>query len=363
MAGQSLGVKQSKMRKMSRGLPSKPWKNGSSKWVSKKSKSGKAKWNTNRAYKYGKRMWSYYRPVHRLRKKRYALRQGNGRQSTVGTLSSVGKCGIEYAKALLDPWAAPSGVCLPYSILPFPTYKVKTVLNGQFGLGTTGYGFVVMSGSGTNDGTTYALYTTAGNSALSNAQALNLATNVQAYPFTQQPYTDAQIASGSQAFRIATIGVRVQYAGPEQTRGGIMGAVEYDSIDAYSQTITQIFAQQNCVFKRPSGDGEWFCIQQSGPTQNSDLEFRNVQGNHFWSLPGTAQVCPLVIAISGTAGDIYRFQAVQHIEYSGDLLAGNISPIKPGDLPFGIGVSQRASANGATQAGSNPNPTPGSGPR
>lgn len=226
----------------------------------------------------------------------------------------VPECVLHYAHALIDPFEAPAGVCIPSELFPIPSQKAKVFLRGTLALSTSGVGFIVARGCTANDQA--ACITTSATSVGTNATTLNGFTNTITNQFTSNPFSTFQFTTGLYS-RIASLGVRVKYIGPLMSRNGMLAALEEPDHASVFTTMNydQVLANQ---YSNVSyiGDNEWDCqMSYSGPVNPTDVDFQ----------PGNTPITSnqfMAIVISGSPGDKYAFELVQHHEYAGSVCVG-----------------------------------------
>lgn len=211
----------------------------------------------------------------------------------------------------MNPFDAPAGACLPADMFPLPSQKLKTFLRGQCVLGTTGYGFCNASMCLSND-TTASSATSAASVMASNTLLTVAIGGIVPQFYTQLPWTIADVGNNLVQGRGVALGLRVRYAGTEANRNGILNFFE-DPDHALFNTMSYDTIRQrvNCYSTRPPGDGSWSTVLYSGPVAPSETEFT---ASNYLSVNGSAL---LVCVIKGNPGDVYEFEAFQHIEAIG----------------------------------------------
>jgi len=249
-----------------------------------------------------------------------------GRQKPDQLIYRVPHCAALYAAALVDPFRAPGGACVPADLFPLPSSKVKTFLRGRFSLGTTGYGYITARpGAAT---TSMVVTATTAASVGGTATLFSAYTNLSTVVMAQCPYTSAQITAGVGA-RVVACGVRIKYIGQLMNRNGIVLAYEdpdhKDFAPAFS--FDTLGGNPYCKASRV-GDELWdseVCF--SGPTTPTDIEFQQSDYplgiNLFMGM-----------AVSGVAGDAYEYEFFQHLEYIGNIVV-NKTPSHADAQAFG----------------------------
>jgi len=234
----------------------------------------------------------------------------------------IPECTQSWFAGLYDPWMVPQGVCIPTANFPLPSQKVKCFLRGQFALGTTGFGYVVMTPTTTNDGA--CLTMTSSLSVGGAGTALNVFDNLNSIACGDLPYDTAQIFTNQVvSARVACVGVRIRYAGRSDQRSGIYTSLESpDHINLFT-TIFQDIQQQymNATTTRPSPNADWdAAITYTGATAPHHVDFTNL-ANPISPTP-VGGGSPFAITCQGLAGDIIEFEYAIHNEYIGRAVAG-----------------------------------------
>lgn len=235
------------------------------------------------------------------------------KSSTQALQYRVPECVEHFVHAIVDPFRTPAGACLPCDLFPLPSSKVKTYVRGRFQLGTSGIGFAAANIGFANDAPVVQ-YTTAA-TALSTFQSFSLATNTQTLLMSMLPYSTAQLAALSVSARAVAGGIRAKYVGSLMNRNGTVTAYEDpDHQDATGKSLDTLNSNPYTTLERVGGD-EWdHEVCWSGPIAPIELEFVNEP------YASTTFVKPLILGVSGTAGDIYELEFYQHIEYVGSIV-------------------------------------------
>lgn len=227
-------------------------------------------------------------------------------------------CTKHYLASLLDPSGDSSrGACVP-SGFPMASQKVRQFVRGNVATSsTTGWGFIAWRPSFANDIT--CAWTTGSGTTFIPSQVLNAATGTAptTTSMTTLPYTSAQCTSPNLDCRFVSGCLRIRYTGTEDTRGGILSALEEpDHNSLYAQTGDSILSYENCQRIRPSGDGEWTSINWSGPVRQSEVDYISAA-----SLPN--QIAAILIqAPVATVSQSYEYEIWQNIEYIGSIPTG-----------------------------------------
>lgn len=228
-------------------------------------------------------------------------------------------CTQKYAASLLDPSSdASRGACVP-SGFPIPSQKARSFIRGTMSTGTAGNGYILWSPTLVNDANNV-IYTSAANTAalgdaLTNASYT--ASNVTGQQ-TKLPYTTAQLASGTVQGRIVSGCIRVRYAGPEDSRSGIITMLEDpDHLALNGYTPAQIASFEGANRERPNGDGAWSQVNWSGPSKEAEVEYvQTPQQNNAVNC-----IAILVNSTVNNAGALgaaaFEFEAWVNVEYIG----------------------------------------------
>lgn len=262
-----------------------------------------------------KSMAKKYTPKKQAKKvyqKRYAARGMVQAQNLKRQYIKVEDCTSMYLLSLLDPTAEESrGACIP-SGFPMPSQKVRVFTRGSFNTGTTGDGYIVFQPALVND--LSALSFTGSSSVGTASTSLAGFTNVSTASFSKIPFSSAQVVTTSAvAGRVVSACLRVRYAGTEASRSGLISGCEHpdhNNLALYSSNEINTF--ESTYRERPSGDGAWFCVNWSGPSNPGEVEYANLQ-----NYCGTG-IAPLAICINGAAAAAsYEYEAWINLEYIG----------------------------------------------
>jgi len=222
----------------------------------------------------------------------------------------ISQCAQEYIASLVNPFDQNLMPCVP-SFFPIPSQKSCTWLKGTFALGTTGFGYVLARATLDNDtnASVIATQSTSVGGVLTNLSAFTLLVSAIN---TNNQYTNTQLVTQENVQgRVVSYGLRVRYLGREDARNGtVMMCETLDREDLNTRNFTGISAFQNATKTVPDADRNWISACFSGPSDPDDIDFRPT------GLPLGASY-PIVACISGTAGDQYEYEYIQHIEYAG----------------------------------------------
>jgi len=229
-------------------------------------------------------------------------------------LWKVPDCAVEYFATLCDPFNASPGACLPADVLPLPSQKVRTFARVRMALGTTGFGFACYTPVGSND-QAILQYTTA-TSVGTSATLFNAYTNLANANNTQGPFTGANITGGDISWRLVAGGLRIKYIGAASLSNGVTIGVEHqDHRNARTMSWDILNTNPYSIIQRV-GPSTWdSAVCSSGPVTPQELEWSN---SSYIPSPA-ADAGYVLIAVSGTPGDIYEAEVFQHVEYIGTL--------------------------------------------
>lgn len=225
----------------------------------------------------------------------------------------VPECVHHFMHALADPFEAHAGACLPCDLFPLPSGKYKTFVRARMQLGTAGIGWVSMTPTGTND-SSLIQYTQA-TSVISTSALLSATTNIASSLCTQNPYTTAQFNSLGVAIRPVAYGLRAKYVGQLMDRNGVITAFEDpDHQDTRRFSYDTLNSNPYSDIHRV-GSEQWdAAVCSSGPVTPEETEFLNT--NYPLGLGA-----PLILVVSGVAGDLYEVEGYIHYELIGTLVA------------------------------------------
>lgn len=250
-------------------------------------------------------------------------KKGKKIQKNVGSVKAdklvyrVPHCAALYAAALVDPFDAPCGACVPADLFPLPSSKTKTFIRGRFALGTSGFGYITARPGCSN--TAQVVTVTQATSVGTSATLFSAFTNLATIQNNQIPYTAAQITAGVGA-RIVAFGIRIKYIGQLMTRNGLaMGYEDPDHANFATLFSWDTMGANPYVKAHRIGGEEWdTAVCYSGPVAPSDIEFLNSEYPLGLNLFAG-------IAVSGVAGDNYEFEFYQHTEFIGNIVVNKTS--------------------------------------
>jgi hypothetical protein len=225
----------------------------------------------------------------------------------------VPECVHHFIHAMADPFEAPAGACLPCDLFPLPSAKYKVFARGRMQLGTAGIGFTCLTPTASND--SGFMQSTTSTSVLPSNAALSTATNLSNLFCGQNPFATADLTALRVGARLVSFGIRAKYIGQLMDRNGVVTAFEDpDHQDTRRFSYDQLNSNPYSEIKRV-GDEAWdAAVCSSGPVTPQETEFLNTN----YTL-GPA-IAPLVLAVSGVAGDIYEVEGYVHYELIGLLV-------------------------------------------
>jgi hypothetical protein len=226
----------------------------------------------------------------------------------------IPECVSHYFGALTNPFNTEAGACLPCDLFPLPSLKTRVFVRGSLALGPNGFGFIAATPTVANDAAV--IQHTDSLSVGASGTVFNAYTNLVNKLCTQNVYTSAQLTGGFVGQRIVAYGIRVKYVGKLADRNGVVTCYEDpDGGDTRTKSFSSLNSDPYSSLARVGAEA-WDCqVCHSGPVRPLDLEFSYLQYPN-----GTA--APLIVAMSGLAGDLYEFEYYQHSETIGTLVPG-----------------------------------------
>lgn len=294
---------------------------------------------------------------------------------------SLSACAMKYAAACNAPFSeAARGSCVP--IGGQPSYRITAFVRGDGAIGTAGVGYVAMTPTLASDMpfvfATNSLYTQSG---LSVVSALNnLRTGVDAVvhngPYAGSKYYPGANLKPSVFGRVVGCGLTLNYSGTTLSQSGMAScyrsashssAVTSSSADVASiaflgarpDTIVCPFTRDPCMVTDfaasedelgyPSGEEIGDAALTLYPFCKGVTEFPTALGNTSTYSVGGLPVSPptCVIAVTGVAGQTFHYEAIIHLEVTGELAAAQLTPSHVD--PVGTEMVRTASAQVAEQ--------------
>jgi len=251
------------------------------------------------------------------------------------------KCSVDYARALVNPFDTPEGVCIPYGF-PLPSSKTKVRLETTMTLGTSGVGLVCLKPTAAND--VFGVTCTSIASAGTKATALSAFTNTILSTFSGLPYSSADISGSNIGHRLVAAGLRIGYIGKLADRGGVSHAYEDpDHVDCSFQTFDLLGATTYTAVAR-IGEGHLWDneVTYSGPAAPTDVDYTT------GSVYPIGNVGFMVIVVTGSPGDVYQVEAVEHLEYVGTKIPSRtLSHFQPNSYAAVLTAAKSEASNGA----------------
>lgn len=229
-------------------------------------------------------------------------------------------CSIHYTHCIADPFNCPAGACIPAELFPLPSNKGFYTTKGRFACGTSGTGFFLMNPPIVGDRNFF--LATSSTSVGTSATGIGAFTNTTTGVMATIPFNAAAITAGNLQGRIVGYGLRVCYIGNLMNANGeVFSYEEPDHQNLGALTPANIEARLQCSRRKVATvksdyAGEVF---YSGPVQPSDVEFLG-QAQPLDS--GTGSTYLSGVFIEGTAGDLYDYEVVVHLEHIGNSAGG-----------------------------------------
>jgi len=265
-------------------------------------------------------------------------------------------CSAKYLIACTNPWhAGAMGACVP-SKPARPTQKVCTVTRFDAVIGSGGLGYVLISPTLGNNTTLarYTLATFAGTTNLTGSTGVvGVTTATAPSPYTYAQLTDSGSAGAIPAIegRMVSCGVSAQYIGTELNRGGLV----YCFVDPGHESLENITLQTlasrlECSVERTMEGKCWINTSAISSTESEFPEIAQAasvadagllgvypysQGNPIDTFTVTNGAPIMCIAFTGTVGNSYHIEIIQHMEYIGVLTEGKTTPNSLDEQGFG----------------------------
>jgi hypothetical protein len=243
----------------------------------------------------------------------------------------LSECAAKYALAISSPWdARATGACVPRHPSR-PSQKVRMFGRATVTVGTNGFGFVnIMPCTANNVGALHFSTSTYAGTTL-GASTTIAATGTTTLDLSSGPYPSGDFdVSGMNPpdiqARIVSVGVSIQYTGTKLNEGGLY----YMLVDPNHQNLNGInpasFAE--CLVRRVTDCKEWLLISA---VEERELDYYNAApggaidalsacypySNQKYSAADSTGGAPACIWITGTAGNTFEVEIVQHVEFVG----------------------------------------------
>lgn len=266
---------------------------------------------------------------------------GKGRAQSVpqigmNSLAGLSHCALKYATAISAPWDPEAqGCCIP----TFPSkasQKVTTWSRGTATIGSNGVGFVCVAPTLANN-TQSIFYST---SAYAGATLLTGGGGVVAQT-VNAPYTSAQLTSAATdtslaSGRLVSCALGYEYSGTLLNRGGI----NYELVEPNHYTLDgftpgQMSSFQECCISSTDSKRHWITTagidSQEVQYPEYDAAVPNLAVYPFCqniaSDTSTSVGAPIMaVMFTGTPGNTFYFELVQHAEYIGSTASAMATP-------------------------------------
>jgi len=258
------------------------------------------------------------RPTQEFKRKGVSVRQYATKKAKMG-MAGLMPCTQKYVHSIVDPAGeAGRGACVP-SGYPIPSQKVRAFERGTFSTGTTGTGYIAFTPTLANDN--ICVMASSATSVMTNATAINAATNVVSYFQNKLPYSTAELAASTVEGRFISGGLKIRYAGQEDLRSGIIGLFEDpDHLGTGASTVNGIASQESCERQRVTGEGKWSEIYWSGPSKSAESEYKTAP---FYSPQCIIATVDGTVGVAGAAGPaVFEWEAWSNVEYIGRIAVG-----------------------------------------
>lgn len=276
-----------------------------------------------------------------VRKKSAKKVKGSTTQPKVSR-DGISECSMKYALAIASPFHLDAmGSCVPH-FPSRPTFKTMGfVRSAQITIGSAGVGGAFFMPTVANDNV-FMTTTKAGYSTADLYMSSSTSTDYSAR--LNLPYAGNELVGSDMAFRIVSAGVRVNYTGTELNRGGTMYGYVSSSHQPLTTTIgttsnitaATLSALTTTIIK-PVGevlelsmfgiDDQEVRLTSARTDQDLLWPFQTQQIANAASVPVSDFGCPIaVVLVTGTPGNTFRVEYVQHVEYVGAASAAMQTP-------------------------------------
>lgn len=287
---------------------------------------------------------------------------------------ALSECAQKYAIAISAPWdPRAEGACIPRHPSR-PSQKVKTFARFTMTIGTGGVGFVhVIPSLAAN--AVNAVYTSSTYAGTTIGGVSTATTGISTYGNNSPYQLTAFSASGSGApniqGRVVSVGMSIQYTGTKLNEGGLY----YMLVDPNHQncnrftSLADIGAFAEALTIRVDDSKQWLLTSS---IENKELEYYNSntnaaitaldavfpysQGIEFSGPDTTLGGSPMMVAVTGTAGNTFQVEIVQHVEFVGYGCQAAVTPTHGDSRGFELVAA--ASARLPALRASNPRQSP-----
>jgi len=225
----------------------------------------------------------------------------------------VAECTQDYVTALCNPflaWREGIKACVPDNIV-LPSSKRSFHLQGSFYSGSTGVGYAMMN--------PHALSANVG------SITHTIATSVGTFATTYDDFTLEEVDAGpteapqsseygslTLKWRVVGCGIKVWYAGREDTRGGTMYSIQAQSGEDISAKLLSTGVNQSGTVRISINHANSVISSVWRPKQPRDLEYN-------WDVTTLRNPQLAIIVDTPDAGMKFEYEAVWHYEFIGDV--------------------------------------------
>lgn len=215
------------------------------------------------------------------------------------------QCALNYAQALLDPWAVSNPPCVPDPIT-LPSFKFGARIRGNFVLGAAGAGYVIASPYYPS-GNTISLYYVSGSLYATQTFGGLLEAGTTSAT-SDSPFTNTQFSVGGASYRPVGSGLATRYVGNEQTRGGQMVLYRTSQNQLVPTGTTQNLLLNNNEATTVPVDRDWHYVTWKPAVAQDTAYTFGFPVNQF----------PLIIFVfGGTAAMSFEFDFITWFEVIG----------------------------------------------
>jgi hypothetical protein len=283
------------------------------------------------------------------RKQSKKPKKQNVRTKTVMVPSDVAlsHCAAKYATAIGDPWSPfAEGACVPRHPSR-PSHKVRGFARFTVTIGTGGVGYALFSPCLSNDynaiyysGSSYA-------GTLVNTAITNLTTGNNIGKITTLPYGAATLQPSdkytppSLAGRIVSAAISWQYTGTVSNMGGVVYALvepNHSNVNQIGDNKVGTYAE--CLTMRVDNKRHWVGISAIDDSEinypepdyngtvssNLSVNYPYSNGQSLGSSDAAVGGAPIGLYFTGTAGNTFQVEVVEHVEYVGITAQSSITP-------------------------------------
>jgi len=251
-------------------------------------------------------------------------RVGRSRQSLAANSATV-----QYLQAVANPFTA-RAVSVPTFPCP-PSAKLTAFQRGTFSIGTNGFGFVGLVPTAGNDnvGVVDSNNSYAGN----NITSVLPTTGLGSAMFGSLPYGSSAYSELGLRSRIVLCGIRVRYTGTQNNMGGSIYPY-VNPMHATCEGFTIATIQTSNNYRSCPVTQEWVsCVLT--PVMRHELDYHAFSLLPMDSNDAVGQGgIVMFIAATGTPGNTFEFEVVQHVETLSTLNNISVSESPTADIDF-----------------------------